>query len=161
MNIGYETNPQISNHSKQPRDAELIEKRQGKSKKRAQMNNNHGDFMEGVRQSKYSILDLEKDKLMEEDHTKKESNKMQMESHITRGGSGTPSSGKGKRANVQIQNSSLILSSHNPVKKINPPTVHVDKEGVEYQSAQIRKKDISREEYSGGRGNEATEDDEH
>ena len=33
------------------------------------MNNNHGDFMEGVRQSKYSILDLEEDKVMEGDRT--------------------------------------------------------------------------------------------
>ena len=57
---------------------------------------------------------------------------MQMESHIAGGGSETLSSGKGKRANVQIQNSSLIRPSHNPVENINPPTVHVDKEGVEY-----------------------------
>ena len=86
--------------------------------------------------------------MMEEDHTEEERNKMQMESHIARGVSGTLSSEKGKRANVQIQNSSLIRPSHNPVEKINPPTVHVDKEGVEYQSAQIRKKVISRLEYS-------------
>ena len=104
--------------------------------------------MEGLRQSKYSILYLEEDKVMEGDHTEEEMNKIKMESHIVRGGSRTLPSGKGKIANVQIQNPSLIRPSHNPVKKINPPTVHVDKEGVEYQSAQIRKKDISRLEYS-------------
>ena len=43
--------------------------RKGKAKKRDQINNNHGDFMEGVWQSKYSILDLKEDKVMEEDHT--------------------------------------------------------------------------------------------
>ena len=94
--------------------------RKGKTKKRAQMNNKHGDFMEGVRQSKYFILDMEEDKVMEGDHTEKERNKMQMESHIARGGSRTLLSGKGKRENVKIQNSSLIRSSHNPVEKINP-----------------------------------------
>ena len=88
--------------------------------------------MEGVRQSKYSILDLEEDKVMEGGHTEEEMNKMQMESQIARGGSRTLSSGKRKRANVQIQNSSLIRPSHNPVKNINPPTMHVDKEGGEY-----------------------------
>ena len=139
----------------------LDSSRNGKAKKRDQTNNNHRDFKEGARQLKYSILDLEKDKVMEGDHTEKERNKMKMESHIARGGSGTPLSGKRNRANVQIQNSSLIRPSHNPVEKINPPTVHVDKEGVEYQSAEIRKKDISRKEYSGGRGNQATTDDEH
>ena len=72
------------------------------------MNNNHGDLMEGVRQSKYSILDLEEDKVMEGDHTEEERNEMQMESQIARGGSRTLPSGKGKRENVQIQNSSLI-----------------------------------------------------
>ena len=56
--------------------------------------------MEGVRQSKYSILDLEEDKVMEVDHTKEEMNEMQMEIQITRGGSRTLSSGKGNRANV-------------------------------------------------------------
>ena len=135
--------------------------REGKSKKRAQMNNNHGDFMEAVRQSKYSIFDLEEDKVMEGDHTEEERNKMQMESHITIGGRQTLPSRKGKRTNVQIQNSSLIRPSHNPVENINPPTMHVDKEGEEYQSAQIRKKDISRKEYLGERGNQATSDDEH
>ena len=63
--------------------------------------------MEGVRQSKYSILDLEEDKVMEGDHTEEEMNKMQMESHIARWGNGTLLSGKGRRANVQIQNSSI------------------------------------------------------
>ena len=67
---------------------------------------------------------------------------MQMESHIARGRSRTLPSRKGKRENVQIQNSSLIQPSHNPKEKINPQTVHVDKEGGEFQSAQIRKKDI-------------------
>ena len=43
--------------------------RKRKAKKRAQINNNHEDFMEGVWQSKYSILDLEENKVMEEDHT--------------------------------------------------------------------------------------------
>ena len=81
---------------------------------------------------------------------------MQMESHIARGRSRTLSSGKGKRANVKIQNSSLIRPSHNPVEKINPSTVHVDKEGGEYQSAQIRKKHISRKEY--GRNRELSND---
>ena len=135
--------------------------RKGKANKRAQMNNNHGDFMEGVMKSKYLILDMEEDKVMEGDHTEEERNEMQMESHIDRGGSQTLSSGKGKRAKVQIENSSLIQPSHNPVNKINPPTVHVDKEGGEYESAQIRKKDISRKEYSGERENQATTDDEH
>ena len=123
--------------------------RKDKAKKRAQMNNNHKDFMEGVKQSKYFILDLEEDKVIEWDHTKEEMNKMQMESLIGRGGSRTLPSGKGKKENVQIQNSSLIRPSHNPVEKINPSTVHVDKEGGEYQSAQIRKKDILKKEYSG------------
>ena len=109
--------------------------------------------MEGVRQSKYSILNLEEDKVMEGDHTEEKRNKMQMEIHIARGGSRALPSGKEKRAYVQIQNFSLIRSSHNPVEKINPPTVHVDKEGGEYQSAQIRKKDISRKKYSRGIGN--------
>ena len=88
--------------------------------------------MEGIRQSKYSILDLEEDKVMEGDHTEEERNEMQMESQIARGGSRTLLSGKGKRANVQIQNSSLIRPSYNPVEKINLLTVHVDKEGGEY-----------------------------
>ena len=86
---------------------------------------------------------------------------MQMESHIARGGSRTLPSEKGKRANVQIQNFSLIRPSHNPKEKINPQTVHVDKEGGEYQSAQIRKKDILGKEYSRGRRYQATGDDEH
>ena len=43
------------------------------------MNNNHGDFMEGVRQLKYSILDFEENKVMEGDHTEEEMNEMQME----------------------------------------------------------------------------------
>ena len=135
--------------------------KKGKAKKRAQMNNKHRDFMEGVRQLKYSILDLEEDKVMEGDHTEEEMNKMKMESHIARVGSRTLLSGKGKRANVQIQNSSLIRPSHNLVEKINPSTVHVDKEGGEYQSTQIRKKDILRKGCSGGLGNQATTDDEH
>ena len=91
--------------------------------------------MEGVMQSKYTILDLEENKVMEGDHTEEERNKMQMESHIVRGGSRTLPNGKGKKANVQIQNSSLIRPSHNLVEKINPPTVHVDKECGEYHSA--------------------------
>ena len=115
------------------RNQEMLDSlRKGKAKKWAQMNNNHRDFMEGVKQSKYSILDLEEDKVMEGDHTKEEKNEMQIESQIARGGSRTLPSGKGKRANVQIQNSSLIRPSHNPVENINPPTVHVDKEGEEY-----------------------------
>ena len=125
------------------------------------MNNNHEDFTEGVRQLKHSILDFEEDKVMKGDHTEEERNKMQMESHIARGGSRTLPSGKEKRENVQIQITVLIRPSHNPVEKINPPTTHIDKEGGEYQSAQIRKKDISRKEYSRGRVNQATIDDEH
>ena len=69
---------------------------------------------------------------MEGDHTEEERNEMQMESQIARGGSRTLPSGKGKRANVQIQNAYLIRLSHNSTEKINPPTVHVDKEGREY-----------------------------
>ena len=103
--------------------------RKGKAKKRAQMNNNHEDFMKGVRQLKYSILDLEEDKVMEGDHTEEERNEMQIESQISRRGCQTLSSRKGKRANIQMQNSSLIWPSHNLVEKINPPTMHVDKEG--------------------------------
>ena len=61
--------------------------RKCKAKKRAQKKNNPGDFMDGVRKSKYSILDLEEDNVMEGDHTEEERNKMQMESHIARGGS--------------------------------------------------------------------------
>ena len=98
------------------------------------MNNKHKDFMEGVRQSKYSILDLKEDKVMEGNHTKEGRNEMQMESHIDRGGSRTLLRGKGKREKVKIQNSSLIRPSHNLVEKINPPIVHVDKEGGEYHS---------------------------
>ena len=98
---------------------------------------------------------------MEGDHNEEEMTEMQMESQIARGGSRTLLNKKEKRANVQIQNSSLIRLSHNLVEKINPPTMRVDKEGGEYQSAQIRKKDISRKEYSGGRGNQAVVDDEH
>ena len=49
--------------------------RKGEVTKRAQMNNNHVDFMDGVRKSKYSILDLEEDKVMEGDHTEEEMNK--------------------------------------------------------------------------------------
>ena len=64
----------------------LDSSRKGNVKKRDQMNNNHEDFMEGARQLKYSILDSEEDKVMEGDHTKEERNKMQMESHIARGG---------------------------------------------------------------------------
>ena len=109
----------------------------------------------------WKILDLEKDKDMEGDHTKEERNKMQMESHIAREGNRALPSKKGKRANVQIQNSSLIRPSHNSVEEINLPIVHADKEGREYQSAQIRNKDISRKEYSGGRGKQARADDEH
>ena len=96
------------------------------------MNNKHRDFIEEVRPSKYSILDLEEEKVMEGDHTEEEMSKMQMGSHIARGGSRTLPSGKGKRANVQIQNSSLIRPSHNPVEKINPLIVHVDKESGDY-----------------------------
>ena len=94
--------------------------RKGKAKKQAHMSNNHEDFMERVRQSKYSILNFEEDKVMEGDHTEKERNEMKMESQIARGGSRTLLSRKGKRANVQIQNSSPIWPSHNPVEKINP-----------------------------------------
>ena len=57
--------------------------------------------MEGVRQPKYSILNLEEDKVMEGDHTEKERNEMQIESQIARGGCLTLPSEKGKRANVQ------------------------------------------------------------
>ena len=42
--------------------------------------------MEGVRQSKYSILDLEEDKLLERDHTKEERDEMQMEARSLEGG---------------------------------------------------------------------------
>ena len=134
--------------------------RKDKAKKQAQMNNNHEDFMEVVRQSKCSILDLEEDKDMEGDHTREERNEMQMESQIARGGSQALPSRIGKRSNVQIQISSLIRPSHNLVEDINPPTVHADKEGGEHQSDQTRKKDISRKEYSRGRRNQATTDNE-
>ena len=98
---------------------------------------------------------------MEGDYIEEEMNEMQMESQIARGGNRTLPSGKLKKANVQIQNSSLIRSSHNLIENINPPTMHVDKESGEYQRAQLRKKDISRKEYSGGRGNQAAANDEH
>ena len=42
--------------------------------------------MEGVRQSKYSILDLEEDKVLERDHTKEERDEMKMESRSLEGG---------------------------------------------------------------------------
>ena len=80
----------------------------------------------------WKILDLEKDKDMKGDHTKEERNKMQMESQIAREGNRALPSKKGKRVNVQIQNSSLIRPSHNSVEEINPPIVHGYKEGREY-----------------------------